>query len=331
MLDLPLRVARLHRQADSESRQVVDAYQLARSQYEEWASTAAGTLIEIDSKAHLADVANELGEPHVAIRQLQDLEKELITLKSPQRDPAEVRFGIARVLARVEGMSDSSVATLKSIVSDYPTSAFAPRALLNLASEAATRGEVEESLGYLDRLSSEFPQASLANAKALLTRARLLEKHDRWREAVDAYRTLPVSHPLTREALEAPLEIVAHYVRVGDDTERDRALVRAEKDYLKFIERFTDGPLTQFARYQLVQTLIVQERFSEALSGLIELSESSAGTRLGAAYKLQAAKLANDLGDSTRARAIIDEIQSQYGKGRRDTNSVINNTEAQSP
>ena len=87
----------------------------------------------------------------------------------------------------------------------------------------------EEALGYLDRLTTDYKSSPEVAAQGLLTRARILESRDRWGEALETYRSVPAQYPLTEQALLAPLEIAAHYDRVGDQAAAETALEQAER------------------------------------------------------------------------------------------------------
>ena len=312
VVGLPLHIARLRMQSNQGSPQAVAAYRNARKRYEEWIAKYPDTRTEVDCWARLADVAADQGDIDEAVRILRQLETTLARSKVESRDPAEARFAIAMVQSRHEGPHDSTIATLQSLVTDYPASGYAPRALLALANEAAGR-DADTALAYLDRVHAEYGGSEVARSRAVLLRARVLEQHDRWHEALEAYRRLSVEHPFTEEALTAPLEIVQHHARAGEAEEKATALANAEKVYTDFLKDNPPGPLTLGARRKLLQTWVLQERYDEAIDGLVSLGDDMEGSRQGAASLIDAARIANATGDSTKAAEIVERIKTLYG------------------
>ena len=127
------------------------------------------------------------------------------------------------------------------------------------------------------------------------------------------FKALPVQHPLTEAALLAPLETIAHYQRAEDSKETEAALVRAEGAYRDFVQRYPPGPITLSARAKLVQTLVLQKRFEDAIAELLSMSDDLREQPQGAALLLDAARIAHgQLGDSTRAAEILERLASRY-------------------
>jgi TolA-binding protein len=204
-------------------------------------------------------------------------------------------------------------ATLASIPQDYPTSATVPRALQALALNAYDRNQLEEALGYLDRLTTEYKGSPEAAAQGLLTRARMLESRDRWGEALDAYRSVPAQYPLTEQALRAPLEIAAHYDRVKDQAATATALEKAARDYRDFVTKYPPGQQTSFARQQLAKTLTLQKKYDEAITEMVSLGQDLAPARISVALLTGAASMAyRQLADSLKAADILERISKTY-------------------
>ena len=207
----------------------------------------------------------------------------------------------------------ASRATLLSLLQDYPKSPYAPQALMGLAVQAGQRGELQDALGYLERVRTDYADAQNVMPEALLTRARLLEQNDRWPEALETYRALPVQHPISEAALAAPLEIVNHYARLHDEKAVSEALATAERHYREFVARYPPGPYSVSARDKLARTLALQKRYNEAVSELVELGESMSKAPQGANYLLGAARMAyKDMNDSRWAAEILDRTGKLY-------------------
>ena len=322
VLELPLRVARLRHQEIVQAVAAGDttgaraaaraAYVDAEQRYAYWISTQPETRLALEARLHLADTAADQAHWQVALQELRLVERQVAGSKEPIVDAGNVRLSIALVQNRF-APAESTTATLLSLLADYPKSPAAPRALLALANQAARLGATNEALDYLDRLRDDYAGAEQINAEGLLTRGRLLERDSRWTEALDTFRSLPVRHPLSEPALQAPLEIVAHYTRVEDTKEADAALARAEREYRELLARYPAHPITLSTRTKLVQTLALQKRNDEALTEMLAISDALQGNPQGATYMLQAARFAyNTMNDHPRAAEILARLAKSY-------------------
>lgn len=331
VLELPLRIARLRAVAagvagiDPETGEPtgeqldpvdrVPYYDDAKAYYEKRVRDHDRTRIQIESQAHLAEVYADTGDWHEATQSLRELERQLGRMEDPPRQPCEVRFAIAGIQSRTGLPPDSARVTLTGLLEDYPDCPIAPQALAALASNAMQRNQLDEAIDYLDRIADEHEQETDTAAQAILNKGRLLEQNDRWQEALEAFRTLRTEYPITQAALSAPLEIARHYDRIGDAEAEATALAQAERDYRDFISRYPPGPSSLFARERLAQTLVLQEKESEAIDVLIELGNELQGTRQGASTLIAAARMAYaDLADTARAAAILDQVGKAYAE-----------------
>lgn len=311
VMDLPLRIARLRSAGVGEGERA-DCYAAARAYYERLANDADSG-IEASAVGHLAQVAGDLGDWDQAKRYLRLFESQMRKLKAPPQAPADVRFAIAQVEGRSGAAPESIRATLASVLDDYPKCRIGPQVLMALAENADVQNRMEEALGYLDRVGADYKTNIDAQSQALLARCRLLERHDRWSEALAGLRELPTQYPLSEEALLTPLEIVNHYKRVHDDQGAGTALSEAEQSYRDFIDKYPKVPLTFFARERLAQTLVLEEKYEPAVTEMVSLGEDMRDSPRGAAFLLGAADLAKTkLMDKARAVSILDRAAQLY-------------------
>lgn len=309
VLDLPLRAARLRATAagDTTAAGRSPHYAKARTYYEDQITRHPDTAVAAECRIHLAEMDNDLGNWTQAIGRLGEAEKEIAALDPPPRDPAEVRYTIGMIQAGRQGQAEAAKNTFESLVTDYPESKMAPRALIAAASVVSRSGDVESALGYLDRVRDDYPQAETQAAQAMLIRGRILERNDRWGEALKVFRALPTEHPVSESALAAPLEVVAHYSRMNDTTAVNQELARAEASYREFLDRYPPGPATVSARQKLVQTLSLQSRYGDAVQELVGLGKSLGPTSQGAQFLLQAAQMSIvQLADTARTADILE-------------------------
>jgi tetratricopeptide (TPR) repeat protein len=312
-LELPLHIARLAAVAAGDTAAAARAphYREAESTYR--SLIAAGDSATVaEAHAYLAQAASDLGDWPTALAEVRRAETESRKLTPPPREPASLRYSAAGIERRM-GDERGYRATLDSLIVDYPKSSFAPRALLALADQAAGEGRTEDALTFLERVGKDYANEEDLAAQAMLARGRLLERADRWSEAQEVFRALPVDHPVTAAALSSPLEIAGHYERVGDTEGRRSALERAEAQYRDFLSRYPEGKLSATADQQLVSTLTLLGRKKDALDQMLGLSERYRGTNRGANYAFAAARYAYlEMGDTARAADILDRAAATY-------------------
>ncbi len=321
VLDLPLRIARLRArtgasQGDStltRGKLHPEAYAAATRVYSEWITAQPNSRVEAEARLRLAEVAADQERWPDALAQLQQVEAQASRTADSNLDPGNIRLTTAMVQSRASIPPDSVRATLRSVVQDFPQSQAAPRALLAMAAQAAGQASVNEALEYLDELQSDYPHASSIGSQGMLMRSRILEREGRWAEAQDVLRALPVQHPLSEAALQAPLDVASHYARAQDHEETEAALERAEQEYRDLLARYPTGQNSLLVRTKLVQTLLLQKNHEVALGELLSMGEALQGSPQGAAFMLQAARLAhNELGDPPRAAQILERLGKLY-------------------
>ena len=139
------------------------------------------------------------------------------------------------------------------------------------------------------------------------------ERTNRWQEALELYRAIPLAHPLSEPTLLAPLEIVQHYARVGDAEGRGRALKDAEDAYREFIERYPSQGYVVSARAKLADVLATEKRYGEAVEELLQIAQAQKGNQAGVVSLLRAASMAiSEMQDVDRALEILDRGSSWY-------------------
>ncbi len=314
VLQIPLRIARMKAEAAPDTTAAARApyYDDAKAYYAKVIADHPGTALALEARSRLVDVATDLRRWNDAVEQLRILDEESRRIEPPAGDPGEVRFALAEAQLKV-GQADSSRSTLQSLLRDDPESAYAPRALITLAMRAYTDGRPDDALALLDQVVSEYGDDEDNVATALLQKARILDRTDRWAEALDIYRALPREHPVTEPALLAPLEIAAHYGRVGDADARAQALTAAEESYRKALERYPSEQFAASVRAKLTEIYLTEKRYREAMVELAQLAQSQRGTRQGVLALIKAADLAySQLGDTEQAIQILDRGAEWY-------------------
>ena len=312
VLDLPLRIARMRSQA-AEGRGAEEFYRAAESYYERQVRESANELTRLGSQGHLAELAAEQRNWEAAIEAFRTLEEHLREAKDPPRPPQDARLSIANVQMLAGEPPDRVLATLLSLQTDYPETWNSPTVLYSFALNANQRGQVDEALGYLDGIATTYKENVEVASNALFQRGQLLTARDRWGEALEAYRSIPAQYPLSEAALRAPLEIARRHAQVGDQVALAQALSQAEGEYRDFIRRYPPGPMTAFAREQLVRTLTLEENYDAAINEMVGLGEQMAGSPQGAELLIAAAAMAaREFADTTRAVSILERVGEIY-------------------
>ena len=308
VLELPLRMSRIKvvsaRDSSMAFRQQV--YRDAERTYQDLIDKA-DTLTALDARAYMAEVAADQGDWTRAARYLSDLETALAGMKPAPKDPASARYSLAQLQLRSKESPETFQATLRSLITKYPESPFAVQSRISLAYSLAQTGKVEEALQSLEAVGKAENAPEDLAGQALLLKAQILDRSGRWTEAQQILHALPVDHPLTEAALLAPVEIVRHYERLGDEAAAASALEKAEAAYRDFLVRYPTGPVSVMAQEKLARTLASQKRYDLAVAEFVRLGEALGPQPAGAQYLVAAAQLAvRELGDTTRAAEILD-------------------------
>ncbi len=312
VIDLPLHIARL-RARGAAGQPSAPYYADARAYYERLVREHAGERLQYESQARLTEISADLGDWTQAIEALRLLETQLRASADPPREPCEVRFAIGGLQTRA-GIDPAVIrATLLSVLEDYPDCRLTAQVLMALAENAQRRDQTEEALGYLQEVVDKHRADEDAASQALLARGTLLESQSRWSEALETFRTLSVVFPITPAALAAPIEIAAHYSRLGDEAGTASALAQAERKYRDFIAKYPPGTGTLEARQRLVQVLMLRKEYGPAVQEMEDLGRDLTGTPQGASILVAAARTAYaELGDTARAAAILARTGELY-------------------
>lgn len=336
VINLPIRIAHLRTREAGGTREDLARYLVpARDYYDRLLRDHDEDLIRIEALDRLALISVDLGEWDAAIWHMRGLEEQLRGMATPPRDASEVRFAIARFQSQSGAGSDAVRRTLESLLEDYPGSIVTPQALLALSENANERDQIEEALGYIDRIISEYRTDEDIAPQALFLRGRLLASRGRWGEAETIFRALPSQHPLSEPALLAPLEIASHYHNAGNDGAATQALEQAERGYRDFIQKYPPGRYTVSARQRLIQTLLLQEKYDQAVDEHISLGTDLRGSPQGLQLMVTAAGIARDmLGDPARAAEILERVAEIYsgdeiGEWASEEAALLRNTSSQ--
>ena len=267
----------------------------------------------VTAQSRLVDAATDRERWEEAIDRLRRLESMLNEMDDPPQDPAQVRMAVAQTQYRGLQNAPAAVETWRSLLRDYPDSEVAPQALISLSSHQAMSGDAEAALETLSRVPQEYPNDMASGPVAVLARARLLEREDRWAEASQAYKRIPIDYPLSEAALQSYIDVIGHYERAGEDEAVEQAVRAADQALTEFIDRGPGRDLELAARQRRVLVYFKQDRDVEAFQELLALAQARRSTPQGLQFMVLAAQTAETrLGKTEQAAEIYEDIVRLY-------------------
>jgi len=193
---------------------------------------------------------------------------------------------------------------LTAISHDYDGSRTAAAARFDIAVLELHGGQPDQGVARLVALEADKSVDESIRARAMLARARHVEKANRWDEAVVVLRRIMGLYPDTEAAMEAPLIITQHYARTGHHDLALQSLKSAREYYLTRIERGGNRsiPASDFTD-MMIETYLSAGK-ADAIASLLE----SRGARW---------KPADAAGALIRSAAIYSDVLDNPGQARR--------------
>ena len=286
----------------------------ARAQYELVTETVPHDGTGVEAQLRLAELAGKEGEWLQAVAILEPLAIEMGRggAAAPRAAEIDLRLLEARIAAGTA--LKQSLENAREVQTKHAQSDLGARAVLLVAEASARRGEDALAL----TLASEVLEHSKDTedlSRALRLRGQLLERADDWPRALAAFRELQILYPVSAAALQAHLDQVDHFMRVGDQPGTAIALGKAERALQDFLASYPRGVHTDLARQLLLETLSHLGKQEEAVLALMDFAEHSAGTPSEAALLLAAARRSAAMaGGRDRALELLDRIAAEYPK-----------------
>lgn len=167
----------------------------------------------------------------------------------------EVRYTRAKLSAASGRDIPANTALLERVALDFPASPAAAPALFDAAALYEQSGRVDEAIRAYEAVASRYPSnrdlAATANVKVAL----LEERKGNWPAARSILETLPTKYPRTLAAANAPMLVVEHYSRVGDEAGFKSALRRGVEVYDRMIGSDSTSAVTAALRWNKFRCL----------------------------------------------------------------------------
>jgi len=307
-LNIPVALVQMHKE-DGETTAADSAATTAAAFYRRVSVTWPGTRIDWQSRMAIAQlhmIREDWPAAHAALLAILD-------------DPTQ-KAGDASTLELVAGEMEAfrpldttaGRERFERIRARYPQSPAAYAAAYDLA----LLREKSDPAGAMQdfRKLADLPGVPDAvAARAMLSRARILEQNGDWDEAYAVLRRVEQLYPFTAAAMEAPLIYTRHFATVGPADMLELSLTHAREYYNSLLDRNSAFPGNRsVAQAALVESFLASGRADEAAQTLSEGSQSWDDASVAAGMVKAAALYHDVLHDDERARVTLQRVIDRF-------------------
>ena len=312
VLAIPEGIVRMLREEGDEAG-VRSELASAETYYRSLLGTALHPGTEAQVRTRLMRVELERGNWNGAFQTLTELES--LVRRTPELSMLvpELRFTRARLRALRDQDLDEAIQLLDRVAVDYPESRFAPNALFEAGSLLEKQGKRDQALEHFRTATAKYPSDPIAPL-AVFRRALLEERTGDWEGAKNLLESLPIQYPMSQAAVDAPIAIVQRYVRIGDREAADAALAKARDTYRSMIARDTTSPYCTVYRWSIARVQLAQGDWGGALETVDEMVRRELGHPYTAEALLRAGAVAQEHGQTARAREYLELFLKHYPK-----------------
>jgi len=266
--------------------------------------------------SNLVKVEIEQGDWKGALSDLETLRKIAAGNKDLQSMESEIRYSEAKISAGVNAKKDpmAAAAMFDKVASDFPGTPSASHALFDAGTILEVAGKKKEALDRYRQCMTKYPNDPEIAPLAFFRRAMLEDQVGDWETSKGILESIPVRFPESEGAVEAPLAIAKHYVRVGDKEAATNALLRSVTTYRSLIARDTTSSYCPVYRWSILQSYLYLKSWPNALKAVDEMASRDLAHPLGAQALLQGATVAHEQGQDPRARAYLEKFIASYPK-----------------
>lgn len=268
-------------------------------------------VVEAQIRARVLRTNLELKQPAAALDQVNRLERLVLSTPSLKSMLAEVAFAKGKIKAMIERDPSDGMAILDRVAVDFPGSPFAPRALLEAALQAESHGESEGARVRYQTILQRFRQSREAPT-ALLRLGIVQDKLDDWTTAKATIESVPIKYPHSMAAADAPMAVIAHYMRENRRTAAQLYVPRALETYRTLVESDSSGQFAPVYRVKMFQLYLANEDSLGAYAIADEMVRTDPKHPYTAHILLESARTASRLGNRTRAIAYLQKFLKEF-------------------
>ena len=253
----------------------------------------------------------ELKQPGAALEEVNRLEHLVISTPSLKPMLAEVAYAKGMVKAMIDRDPSDGIAILDRVAVDFPGSKFAPRALLQAGTSAESRGQNEGAKARYETILQRFRDSREA-PMALLRLGIVQDKMEDWLLAKATIESVPIKYPQSLAAADAPMAVIAHYMRENRKTVAQLYVPRALETYRTLVDNDSSGQLAPVFRTRMLQLYLAN---SDSL-GIYRIVDEQVRTDpkhpFSAQMLLEGARAAGRFGNRSRSAAYLQRFLKEF-------------------
>jgi len=273
-------------------------------------------MLEAQVRARISRTLLEMGDANSAYAEVSTLRKLVSTTPALKSLEAELLY----TEARIRGMQHDYAGAIQrydSVVKTYPDSPYAARALLDAAviSERVNdnAGAIARYRAILDRPNADPGVGAVASYRMAMVK----EQMGNWAEAKQLLEQIPLQFPRSRAAIEAPVAIVEHYLRLREPDAAKAALVKSIETYRKLIAKDTSSVYGAVYRWNILRAYTALRQWRDALATVNQMAEKDRGAPIVAEALFEGAQIAQMLKDNALSERYLQQILVDYPESPR--------------
>ncbi len=312
-LNVPVALVRMYRDAGNDSA-AAEFGRLGSEFYERIARERDGTRTAWQARLGAVQLHLIRREWNAATEGLQGI---LADSLQTAGDPGRLELLDAEIYAFALEDTARALHALNAIIDRYPDEIVAYAARYDIGALRAAHGDPASATEIFRSLESEDRTPATVASRAMLARARLLERSGNWDDAYTLLRRVVQLYPFTEAAIEAPIVVTQHYMDVGQKELARRALDRAREYYLSLLDRRSQFRGDRFVvQAALAESYVTAGRGADVAELLGSGSPQWDETSTAAAMLRSAEVYASVLGDTDHAAAMLKKCIERFPETR---------------
>jgi tetratricopeptide (TPR) repeat protein len=240
VLDAPLQIVEIE-ESLGHAEEAAARLEVAQIYLEEVRRDYAGKPVAVAARLHQANVLVKQGRYEEADDQLAE------AARMPRSEEYIPGILLTRATVRQQGLDDQAgaIELLTRLHREFPDDPRAPGALLQIGIAYQAAGRPDSALVAFDRVEDLYPAKVDVISQAQLLAGNVVEVQGKWDEALSRYRAVSARFPRTTSGLLAPLQIAAHYEKMGDEAATEATLLEAVDEYERIARELSGDPASR--------------------------------------------------------------------------------------